>query len=76
MDEQSEINSNQMEPSEHQRKKRLRKRLSNRGSREGSSVDAASNTNMRQITLSRDIRNSRDIKTPNESIRGGFDIKS
>ena len=31
---------------------------------------------MRQITLSRDIRNSRDIKTPNESIRGGFDIKS
>ena len=50
--------------------------MSNRNSREGSSVDAASNTNMRQITLSRDIRNSRDIKTPNESIRGGFDIRS
>lgn len=65
-----------MELSEHERKKRLRKRLSNRNSREGSSVDAASNANMRQITLSRDIRNSRDIKTPNESIRGAFDLKS
>ena len=65
-----------MELSEHERKKRLRKRLSNRHSREGSSVDAASNANMRQITLSRDIRNSRDIKTPNDSIRGGFDLKS
>lgn len=65
-----------MELTEHERKKRLRKRLSNKNSREGSSVDAASSANMRHITLSRDIRNSRDIKTPNESIRGGFDLRS
>lgn len=64
-----------MELSEHEKKKRLRKRLSNRGSQEHSSVDAASNANMRRITLSRDIK-SRDIKTPNESNRGGFDLRS